>query len=516
MALQFRRGTAADVTSNSFAPAIGEPLYVTDEQQLYIGDGVTEKGIAVGGVSDLSGLSSVELITESIGDISSYSVTSNVVTVTLALAKGYSVGLIVTIAGTDVSALNNVHTITAIPAANQFSFALTTPDIATTSITGSVTPSIPDGDFLYWDNAAGKWENHTPELNDLGDVDLTVAATNGDVLKHNGTAFIAGSADVVEDTTPQLGGDLDVNGNDIVSTTNGDINVAPDGTGELKVKGNATGGSGKITLNCEVNTHGVTIQGPPHSAAATYDLVLPNDMGTSGYLLSTDGTSNTSWIAPPATTLNGLTDVNVPSPTNGQVLIYSTTNSRWEAGQAASQSLHTTFEFDYGGATAVPTGTVANSNKLGQNYGTWTALTDASIGGPSSSTYNPTVTGITFSSSTGEFTGFPAGRYQISCSFNLTINNVTPNFGNSLIMFLFGDNLASTFTYFSNLNEYTPLPYTSYGSAAHNFEHNLQMIAVFEETTAANNRLRVYVDQNMSPSHYVTYSNLNIIKFADL
>jgi hypothetical protein len=239
-------------------------------------------------------------------------------------------------------------------------------------------------------------------------------------------------------------------------------------------------------------------------------------MGTSGYLLSTDGTSNTSWIAPPATTLNGLTDVNVPSPTDGQVLIYSTTNSRWEAGQAASQSLHTTFEFDYGGATAVPTGTVANSNKLGQNYGTWTALTDASIGGPSSSTYNPTVTGITFSSSTGEFTGFPAGRYQISCSFNLTINNVTPNFGNSLIMFLFGDNLASTFTYFSNLNEYTPLPYTSYGSAAHNFEVNLQMISVFEETTAANNRFRVYVDQNMSPSHYVTYSNLSIVKFADL
>ena len=514
MALQFRRGTAADVTSNSFAPAIGEPLYVTDEQQLYIGDGVTQKGVAVGGVSDLSGLSSVSLITQNIGTISSYSVSSNVVTITLALGQGYSVGLIVTIAGTTVSALNGVHTITAIPAANQFSFALTTPDVTTTSISGSVTPSIPDGDFLYWDNAAGKWENHTPELNDLSDVNLSVAATNGDVLKHNGTSFVAGSADIVEDTTPQLGGDLDVNGNDIVSTTNGDINVAPDGTGELKVKGNATGGSGKITLNCEVNTHGVTIQGPPHSAAATYDLVLPNDMGTSGYILSTDGTSNTSWIAPPATTLDGLTNVNVPSPTDGQVLIYSTTNSRWEAGQAASQTLHTTFEFDYGGTA--PTGTVANSNKLGQNYGTWSEITDASISGPSSSTYNPTLTGITFSSSTGEFTGIPAGRYQIYCSFTLVINNVTPNFGNELIQFLFGDNLTSTFTYFSELNEYTPLPYTSYGSAAHSFNQTLQMTAVFEETTASNNRLRVYVDQNMSPSHHVTFGNLNIIKFADL
>ena len=90
------------------------------------------------------------------------------------------------------------------------------------------------------------------------------------------------------------------------------------------------------------------------------------------------------------------------------------------------------------------------------------------------------------------------------------------NIETELSQFLFGDNLASTFTYFSNLNEYTPLPYTSYGSAAHNSEQNLQMIAVFEETTASNNRFRVYVDQNMSPSHYVTYANLSILKFADL
>lgn len=38
---------------------------------------------------------------------------------------------------------------------------------------------------------------------------------------------------VVEDTTPQLGGNLDVNGNSIVSTSNGDINLTPDGTGKV-------------------------------------------------------------------------------------------------------------------------------------------------------------------------------------------------------------------------------------------------------------------------------------------
>jgi hypothetical protein len=44
---------------------------------------------------------------------------------------------------------------------------------------------------------------------------------------------------VVEDTSPQLGGDLDVDGNSIVSTSNGDITIAPNGTGDV-VLGNYT------------------------------------------------------------------------------------------------------------------------------------------------------------------------------------------------------------------------------------------------------------------------------------
>jgi len=40
---------------------------------------------------------------------------------------------------------------------------------------------------------------------------------------------------VVEDTTPQLGGDLDVNGNSITSTSNGDVDIAPHGTGNAKI-----------------------------------------------------------------------------------------------------------------------------------------------------------------------------------------------------------------------------------------------------------------------------------------
>ena len=50
----------------------------------------------------------------------------------------------------------------------------------------------------------------------------------------------------VEDTTPQLGGNLDVQANEInTSTTNGNIKLNPNGTGVVEVKG--AGGNDGIT-----------------------------------------------------------------------------------------------------------------------------------------------------------------------------------------------------------------------------------------------------------------------------
>ena len=44
-------------------------------------------------------------------------------------------------------------------------------------------------------------------------------------------------ADLVNDTTPQLGGNLDVNGNSIVSVSNGNISITPNGTGKVIIDG---------------------------------------------------------------------------------------------------------------------------------------------------------------------------------------------------------------------------------------------------------------------------------------
>lgn len=65
---------------------------------------------------------------------------------------------------------------------------------------------------------------------------------------------LAVPTDLVNDTTPQLGGNLDVNGNEISSASNGNVVVNPDGTGTIELEA-AT----NITGNTDVQgTFGVT------------------------------------------------------------------------------------------------------------------------------------------------------------------------------------------------------------------------------------------------------------------
>ena len=107
----------------------------------------------------------------------------------------------------------------------------------------------------------------------------------------------AASGNVLDDTSPQLGDNLDVNGNALVSTSNGNIELNPNGSGKVVFKGNATKGAGQFKLNCEQNTHGIVIKGPPHSAAASYTLTLPDTDGAANEVLKTDGSGNLDWVA---------------------------------------------------------------------------------------------------------------------------------------------------------------------------------------------------------------------------
>ena len=107
-----------------------------------------------------------------------------------------------------------------------------------------------------------------------------------------------GLSDVVSDSSPQLGGDLDVNGNDIVSASNGNISILPNGSGKVIIDGNGSSGGVSITdglidirtgtgdvtkvkFYCESsNAHAQTLQAAPHSAASSAVIVLPTASGT--------------------------------------------------------------------------------------------------------------------------------------------------------------------------------------------------------------------------------------------
>jgi hypothetical protein len=107
------------------------------------------------------------------------------------------------------------------------------------------------------------------------------------------TAFSGSGAsltgvDVVNDTSPQLGGALDVQTHDIVTTSNRDLELAPNGTGKVVVKGNTN--QGAIKLNCEANSHGQTIIAAPHSESASNTLTLPST-GGDARIVSTSSTA---------------------------------------------------------------------------------------------------------------------------------------------------------------------------------------------------------------------------------
>ena len=107
----------------------------------------------------------------------------------------------------------------------------------------------------------------------------------------------SGITDVVADTSPQLGGTLDTNEKTISTVSNRALELAPNGTGTVVVKGNTN--SGAIKFNCESNTHGQTVKAQPHSASVTNSLLLPAGAdSTLVSLVSIDTLTNKTLTSP--------------------------------------------------------------------------------------------------------------------------------------------------------------------------------------------------------------------------
>jgi len=136
-----------------------------------------------------------------------------------------------------------------------------------------------------------------------GDTLLAVDASGGGLKKVTRSTLVAGLAtssaisNLSEDDTPQLGGNLDLAGSDIVTTSNATLDLAPNGTGTVVVRGNTN--SGTIVFNCEDNSHGQTLKAQPHSAGVTNTMLLPAGANsTLVSLVSTDTLTNKTLTSP--------------------------------------------------------------------------------------------------------------------------------------------------------------------------------------------------------------------------
>jgi hypothetical protein len=128
------------------------------------------------------------------------------------------------------------------------------------------------------------------------DVFIAIDTTDGVLKKVSRSQVVSGLAasgaitDVVDDSTPQLGGDLDVNSNGLVSTSNGNIALTPNGSGVVRVDGSNgidmesgaisiknAGAESYVRFYCEVsNAHYTQLQASPHSAyGGNVTVVLP-------------------------------------------------------------------------------------------------------------------------------------------------------------------------------------------------------------------------------------------------
>ena len=180
------------------------------------------------------------------------------------------------------------------------------------------------------------------------DVFIAVDTSGGGLKKIARSAIVAGLAtsgaisNVVEDTSPQLGGNLDTNSNNIIiddahfisdennneqiifqttssavnqfdvtnaatgnapqlSATGGDTNIdlalLAKGSGHVTIVGNTA--SGAIQFNCENNSHGQIVKAQPHSAGVTNVLLLPaGGDSTLVSLESTDTLTNKTLTSP--------------------------------------------------------------------------------------------------------------------------------------------------------------------------------------------------------------------------
>ena len=187
-------------------------------------------------------------------------------------------------------------------------------------------------------------------------INVTTPST-GQVLKWNGAQFVEGHVDA-------LTADLDVAGFDITSSANGDVEIKPNGSGDIKFWTGGTGSAltyvdgadGKLKYSIHFPTVGDLPENIAHHGMFAY---VSGD--TTARVATAGGWKK---IIGEDHSLGDLGDVDMTvggGPSDGQVIKWNDTNSKWEpanddssggGGGGTTQNLFEGFTADTGSTTA--------------------------------------------------------------------------------------------------------------------------------------------------------------------
>jgi len=189
-------------------------------------------------------------------------------------------------------------------------------------------------------NVVFKYDTGTGTSVTVANGKTVIAYARGDDGTNPNLTEVSLGSDVVDDTSPQLGGNLDtnsfmidfddahgirdengaeqlifettssaVNHIDITNAATGagaqigavgddsnlNLRLRPKGTGLIEAMGASNPGS--IQLNCENNSHGIKLTSPPHSSSQSYEIKFPTSNITAGTFLKVDSITGSGTTA---------------------------------------------------------------------------------------------------------------------------------------------------------------------------------------------------------------------------
>lgn len=395
MSLQIRRGTAAQLAV--ITPVIGELIYTTDTQVVYVGDGTTLGGIpiAVGGSGNVSG---TNLFTGGVA-----SATGNVTGGNIGTAGQVSATGNITTAG---FYLGNGSQLAGVAASSVDALSLTGNTIANTVLNSSLTSVGTLSNVSVSGNVQGG------NLRTVGQVSATGNITGGNIIA----------------TTNVIGGNLTTSGTAIATgnITGGNLVTG----GLVSATGNVTGNYLRATLDINAGGNVIAVSHTGTSVSVTANIIGGN-ITTVGQVTAS-GNITGNYIFGNGSQLSGIDTTLIQSGNSNVKVISSGGNVNTTVGGTANVFVVAATGIFTTGLSSV-TGNItsgnirtgglisATGNITGGNIILDTAVGnieahDVALGGNISATGNITGGNITLNSALGNITA-----HDVALGGNLTI-----------------------------------------------------------------------------------------------